>query len=45
MPERGFQGFIDYHGYDELTIMELLRLGFATHPASADSWAGPHRHL
>ncbi|MBL8314467.1 MAG: hypothetical protein JNK55_12050 [Rubrivivax sp.] len=40
MPERGFDSFIDYHGYDEATIMVLLALASPTHPASADSWAG-----
>ena len=38
-PGRGFERFIDYHGYDEAMLLYLLALGSPTHPARADSWA------
>jgi len=38
-PGRGFERFIDYHGYDEAMLLYLLALGSPTHPARDDSWA------
>jgi hypothetical protein len=37
-PGRGFERFIDYHGYDEAMLLYLLALGSPTHPARDDSW-------
>jgi hypothetical protein len=38
-PEREFAPFIDYTGYDEAMLLQLLALGSPTFPARDDTWA------
>ena len=39
-PTKGFDSFIDYHGYDEAMLLVLLALASPTYPVTADTWAG-----
>lgn len=38
--DKGFEPFIDYHGYDEASFLYILALGSPTHPASDALWRG-----